>query len=449
MKQIRKIIAMLLAIAMLMGLAACGAAEEEAASTAASVPAAAETEAAEEPEAPVEEGFTPALDTTAEISLNVVGDYGNFEALEQVILDFQAYYPNVTITYEQIPDFGSGFPLRCASGENLDLFFMNSADCEHAYGDSLSEYALDLSTIDGIDFSAVNENALTGGQIDGKQLLLPVFYQTGGLICNTTLLDSYGIAVPTSMSELAAACDALLEKGVTPLYGADTIRGRIFVGMVVSDILAADNSAELISEMESGTADASIFDSAVALYQEWADKGYFNDEANTLDDNYNAAILRFFEGDVPFLIGSSDTISGCRKREEKSEAFTANPFDYTYVMPSMNDSATNILFSTAQYFGIYNKSEHADYAQEFLRFMATRDELITLATVKGIPSTTEQTGDSRFTYVESLASSDKLYSTTIGLSAHALSCLNSAVYAIPEDPSSEAAAAVYAEKMAG
>ncbi len=45
-------------------------------------------------------GFSPRLDTEEKVVLNTTGFLGNFEALDQVTNDFNAYYPNVEFTYE-------------------------------------------------------------------------------------------------------------------------------------------------------------------------------------------------------------------------------------------------------------------------------------------------------------------------------------------------------------
>ncbi len=50
--------------------------------------------------------FTPDLDTKKETTLEIAGYMGNFEALDQVINDFNKYYPNVTVTYEQNDSYG-------------------------------------------------------------------------------------------------------------------------------------------------------------------------------------------------------------------------------------------------------------------------------------------------------------------------------------------------------
>ena len=67
------------------------------------------------------------------------------------------------------------------------------------------------------------------------------------------------------------------------------------------------------------------------------------DACAKIEDNYEAVILRFFEGDVPMMICSGDTVSGTKKRESVSEAFIANPFEYTFAPVPMSDKGTSFL----------------------------------------------------------------------------------------------------------
>ena len=54
--------------------------------------------------------------------------------------------------------------------------------------------------------------------------------------------------------------------------------------------------------------------------------------------------MKFFEGDVPFWVCDTEKVSGMKKRESKSEAFSANPFEYEFTFAPMGD---NGIYSTA------------------------------------------------------------------------------------------------------
>ncbi|MBO7092106.1 MAG: hypothetical protein J6W23_10000, partial [Victivallales bacterium] len=70
---------------------------------------------------------------------------------------------------------------------------------------------------------------------------------------------------------------------------------------------------------------------ALTLVADFMGHGYLNlKSCGELKDNYDAVILRFFEGDVPMMLASGNTVSGTKKRESKSQAFTARPFKYSF-----------------------------------------------------------------------------------------------------------------------
>ena len=95
------------------------------------------------------------------------------------------------------------------------------------------------------------------------------------------------------------------------------------------------------------------------------------DACAAIEDNYEAVILRFFEGDVPMMTCSGDTVSGTKKRESRSEAFIANPFIYTFVPVPMSDDGANFLDMPNLQFSVNKDSGNLDMANEFMRFLIT------------------------------------------------------------------------------
>ncbi len=108
-----------------------------------------------------------------------------------------------------------------------------------------------------------------------------------------------------------------------------------------------------------------------------------------IENNYDAVILRFFEGDVPMMTCSGDTVSGTRKRESRSEAFIANPFSYTFVPIPISDEGAYFLDVPNLQFSVNKDSENLDMANEFMRFLITSTELNEMAQNKGLMSPTK------------------------------------------------------------
>lgn len=363
--------------------------------------------------------FFPALDTEKEISLNILGTYGNFEALEQVINDFNVFYPNVTISYEFTNNILVSSTNRCVAKDNVDIIFAYSKEYNYYYKDFAKQYLVDLEQA-GIHYSNIEDRIYNAVKFDGRYTIFPVYNQTVGIIVNTSLLSKYNIPIPGNLSEFEAACDKFLANGITPIYSSSEYAGELFFNKVVFDVLHSENKDEIIDELNSGKARSELFDESYRILKDWNSKGYFDFSADELESSYGPYILRFFKGDIPFMIGSSDTISGMRKREQKSEAFTEKPFKYTYIpAPTGKDGYECVAFPSL-FFGVCNVSEHLDYAIEFMKFLSTKEELKTMTVVKGMPGVIRTTEDYRLEKFENLKENEILYSGEDGISGSAL-----------------------------
>jgi len=128
------------------------------------------------------------------------------------------------------------------------------------------------------------------------------------------------------------------------------------------------------------------------------DKGYIDVSVNAdyPSDNYDGAILKFFEGDVPFWVCDTEKVSGMKKRESKSETFSADPFEYEFLYAPMADDGVCEFVEPWFGFAVSQNSDAYEYALEFLRFLAQEDQLNTLASVKGVPSATKNSIDARY-----------------------------------------------------
>ena len=119
------------------------------------------------------------------------------------------------------------------------------------------------------------------------------------------------------------------------------------------------------------------------------------DECDQIEDNYTEVILRFFEGDVPMMICAGDTVSGTRKRESQSEAFTQSPFKYTFSPIPLTEKGGYFIDSPSVEFSVNKDCENLDMTNEFMRFLISNKELNEMASVKRlITPTTDLSFDS-------------------------------------------------------
>ena len=392
-KNWRRALAALAAGAMLLsGLAGCTSKSEPAAS---SLSAAA---------APTE--FVPALDPEASAELNVAGFFGNFEALDQVINGFNEYYPNVTVSYEQNSG-GGNLAEYLRNNQQVDIFMTD--DTNLRYPDWTDYYILDNCvdlTAAGVDVSAMRSDLLPYCTFDGKLLRVPMGLNLCGIVVNKTLLRKEGLEVPTNYAEFLEACKVLKEKGYTPIQGPNSsVYGLLAYNLAMTEL---GNDPALLDALNKGdetavTAMTDVFKRLETLKE----NGYIDNTVNAEypDDNYDGAILKFFEGDVPFWVCSTEKVSGMKKRESKSESFSANPFEYQFVYAPMGDEGACAFVEPWVGFSVNRDAANPEYAVEFLRFLAQGEQLDTLASVKGVPSVTSTGTDDRYTAVQDLGKS--------------------------------------------
>lgn len=359
MKKCKKYLSLILTVILLLSMVGCGTQKEEA------------------------KKFEPKLDTNKKVELDVTGFFGNFEALDQVLNDFNQYYPNVTINYAQVG--GDYIVDYLKSSPKTDIFMASSENLKNQKQDIL-DMVVDLKKA-GVDVSDLEEDMLSSRYINGKLVSLPIGKNMYGMVVNVSLLEKEGLSVPQTYDEFLTVLAKLKKKGYTPIQSAES-KGyaELTLNMLLDEVLS---NADLLEELKNG--DKKAVDTLLPIYDkldELIKEGYIDSKVNQNypDDNYDQAILNFFEGNVPFWICNTEKASGMKKRESKSEAFTKSPFEYTYTYVPLGEKGVYAYSEPWYGFCVNKKAKKLDYAIEFMRFLATKDESNQMARVKGVPS---------------------------------------------------------------
>ena len=88
------------------------------------------------------------------------------------------------------------------------------------------------------------------------------------------------------------------------------------------------------------------------------------------------------------MICAGDTASGTKKRESRSEAFTASPFSYTFAPIPMTDDGGYFIDSPSVEFSVNKTCDNLAMTNEFMRFLLTNEELNKMASVKRLVTPT-------------------------------------------------------------
>ena len=366
----KKLICAALVLCMLTSIAACGKSTTE-----------------------TEDGFKPALDTETSCSITVAGSYDNFEALEAEFDRFNEYYPNVQLSYVKLDDYSNTLATVLESNDKPNIFFSYASMIGNESFASVFEHAEDLSDaalkldLDCIRPGLINRDA------EGRVMMVPVFSRTYGMLVNNDLFEKEDLSVPTTQAELMSVCEEFINKGYTsPMMGYSQKSSSCLMYTVAYPMFAAtlaDNPDALALANDLDPAAGEYMRPALEAVEQLMQNGCINlDECNKIEDNYTEVILRFFEGDVPMMICAGDTVSGTKKRESQSEAFTASPFEYTFTPIPSNEDGGYFIDSPSVGFSVNKDCDNLDMTNEFMRFLITDTELNNMASMKRLVTPT-------------------------------------------------------------
>ncbi len=342
--------------------------------------------------------FKPSLDTNTSCNLRVVGDYGNFEALEKEVEIFKDYYPNVRINYEKIDKYDENIVTVLNSSSKPNIFFSYS---KYEESKDIMSHMEDLSDEKlNINIGCIKNNLIKKDK-DNKVLMIPIFSRTYGMLVNETLFKKENINIPNNLNELMNICNSFKDKGYkSPMMGytkdsksVNSMLNTIAYPLFVLEIAKNKEALDLANNLDSRAGEYTK--NALTVVKNLISNGYINiEECNTIKDNYEAVIMRFFEGDVPMMLCAADTVSGTKKREERSEAFSKSPFNYSYIPVPTTNEGGYFIDSPSVEFSVNKDCDNLDMTNEFMRFLISDKELNNMAAVKGLISPTKNSTDS-------------------------------------------------------
>ena len=277
-----------------------------------------------------EESFAPKLDQSTVCKISIVGNYSNFEALEAEFDRFKEYYPNVEMSYTKIDgDYNNMIATVLKGNDAPNIFFSSKAMIGNSAYDEVFAQMENLADASlGLNLECIRPG-LMNRDSQRRVLMVPIFSTSYGMLINNSLFEKEGLKVPTTLQELLTVCESFNEKGYeSPMMGYSAKSNGSLMNTIAYPIFAGT-----LAEHPEAVALANKCDPAAGEYMRPAletlsqliDKGCVNlEKCAEIGDNYTAVILRFFEGDVPMMICTGDTVSGTGKRESQSEAFFAN-----------------------------------------------------------------------------------------------------------------------------
>lgn len=378
------------------------------------------------------ERFVPRLETQAKCKIEIAGRYQNFEALEAEFDRFNEFYPNVELSYTYLDNYKKSISTALASEDAPDIFMTFPWMLDKTNYNPLLDNAENLADIKttGIELSSINQKLLFYMN-DGSLPMVPVLCAAYGMLVNEDLFKKEKIEIPQTWPQLIDVCKKWKGAGCKSPILSHNSEISIMVPLIyprfTKDVM---NNPEAIAKLNKLEPEAGEYMRPTLEWVEGFKKQGLMDleECSKIKNNYSALIMRFFEGNVPMMLASADAVSGTKKRESLSEAFTKNPFKYScYAVPVMENGGAVLLVPSVE-FSVNKNSRNLEMANEFMRFLLRTEELNNLAMIKRlITCSTVYSFDDVYAPLEK---SEHLYQLEIGIMDNAYSQLRMAAYQV-------------------
>lgn len=221
----RKLMALLLVMAMLCSLAACGGSTPQAGGE--SAPAA--------PAAP----DTPQQDNAGSeeiVEIHMANwRVEEIEAFEAINAEFMKEYPNIRPVYDAIKatEYDSKIAMDFTSGTCADIVYVRPFDRGYDLYKAGYLEPLTLETVPNLANVAALQTDVYAEAGTGVIYAAPATYINYGFMYNKTLFDQLQLEEPETWEEFFAVCDAIKAAGITPL--AFGIKDTWILSACVSD----------------------------------------------------------------------------------------------------------------------------------------------------------------------------------------------------------------------
>ncbi len=293
----KKVLALLLALLVLIPLTACTAPVETPADTG--------TEEASQ--APVQEEVSeaPAEDITLTLWSIATESDSYYQSYLDAIAEFEASHPGVKIVYETFENESYKTKLKSAVSANElpDIFF--------TWGGGFSQPFVEAGRVLAVDdayakyASELPELMLGNLTYDGKKYGSVYTMNVSMLFYNKKMFEENGLKAPTTWDELVTVCQTFVDKGITPFgISAKDIWNLAMAHDALTLKTAGPNAVKSVLTKDGTLSyNSADFLSASTKFAELVSLGAYSDNAIALTND--EACATFYSGEVPMYIMGS------------------------------------------------------------------------------------------------------------------------------------------------
>lgn len=354
----KKFLATLLAVVMVLSLCACG--DEKNNTTPTSAPTTAAT-----PTTAADPGTQTGPDMNAATTLTmwciaVEGD-ANYPAYKQAIADLKVKYPNIELKWESIQndDYKPKIKTAMGGGEVADIFFTWSCSFLGDFVEAGKVYCLDDEYKNFA--SDLDEKMCRNTTYNGKKYGVPLTMNVVTLFANMDMLKSVGVnEMPATYDELIACCDKLVAAGKIPFGCAAAAKQEWCITEYVEPILIKTLGGQKLDDIfrNGATWGDELVVKSIDTFQEMIKKGYFDPDCDGYDNDQVKA--NFIAGEYAFYQNGS---WNCGELAEKP-TFEVKATEFP-VINSDNAKLGHLIGGPSDTLAVYGGSKNAAVAARY------------------------------------------------------------------------------------
>ncbi|MCJ1909693.1 ABC transporter substrate-binding protein [Planococcus ruber] len=220
---------------------------------------------------------------------------------DEIIAEFEDANPDIAVEMNIYPSdqYQATAQRMLQEGSTGDVF----TSFPGAQFESLQKAGIFADLTDEEFVSKFDENLISVGQKDGKQLALPYQLVFNIPVYNKGMFEELGLEVPKSWTEFQEMADTLLENGITPIAfpGADIGPNQFMNSMMMNNALDEDVFAKLQSGEESLTNEWWV--KTLEDFQLLEQKGYI--QKNALGTNADSAMAMVANEEAAMIASGS------------------------------------------------------------------------------------------------------------------------------------------------
>ena len=343
----KRMIAMLLVMAMMLALAACGGSGDE-----------------------VLETHNPE-DVT--LTVWVSGAGAQVEALQAAVQGFEAetgYTVEFSAPGESYEEL---MKTKMAANDLPDVF--------DTHGWSVTRYADYLMTTNDMSFASRLDSQITSviSDADGNMYALPMDVDITGMVYNVDVCAEAGVDVNEikTWADFEAACEQVKAIGKIPVHmgGANNFTVGWFYDRVAPSYYLSNEADNQIDELRDGQFSEELWVEISTMLDSWVTKGYLN--ADCVSGEYTADVAALATNECAFLFYGNIAVT---------LGLGINPDANLGMMPlpaKVESDTPTLIAGENVALGVWNESEYKAEAIELLEYLARPEVAKTVAAATG------------------------------------------------------------------